>query len=209
MRQQISCLTRRSQPWPNSPEGPIGDDVPRKEPVVHQSLRACKGLSSRYNREESLENIQRRYDRMLPIARFTIPRLAADPVVSRDLLSLKDDGWRDWQLMMAITTIVGNARPAWEGISSGLRYSTRRTTSCKRTYSAGRVAVGSSNCHETHSRERSSRACWSSRLSSFFLRTDCNRMHELQTAPRSSRFSATDTVLEKTMCRIPDLFRQE
>ena len=98
------------------PEGPIGDDVPRKEPVVHQSLRACKGLSSRYNREESLENIQRRYDRMLPIARFTIPRLAADPVVSRDLLSLKDDGWRDWQLMMAITTIVGNARPAWEGI---------------------------------------------------------------------------------------------
>lgn len=37
-------------------------------------------------------------------------------MVSRDLLSLKEDGWLDWQLMMAITTIVGNARPAWEGI---------------------------------------------------------------------------------------------
>ncbi|MFC6355322.1 hypothetical protein [Luethyella okanaganae] len=97
-------------------EGPIGSDIPRKEPVVHQSLRTRQGLSPRYNREESLENIQLRYDRTLPIARFTIPRLAADPVVSRDLLSLKDDGWLDWQLMMAITTIVGNARPAWEGI---------------------------------------------------------------------------------------------
>lgn len=98
------------------PDGPIGNDIPSEEPGVHPALRPRQEISSLYNREDSLANIQRRYDRMLPIARFTIPRLASDPVVKRDLLSLREDGWLDWQLLMAITTIVGNARPAWEGI---------------------------------------------------------------------------------------------
>lgn len=98
--------------------GPIGSDSPRRAPIVHQALRNPTGISKRYNPEESLENIQRRYDRVFPIARLTIPRLAADPEVSQDLQSLKDDGWMDWQLMMAITTIVGNARPAWEGFEA-------------------------------------------------------------------------------------------
>lgn len=96
--------------------GPIASDYSRRVPLVHQELQPRRGTSERYNREEALESIQRRYDRMTPIACFTIPRLAADPVVSKDLRTLREQGWLDWQLMMAITTIVGNARPSWEGI---------------------------------------------------------------------------------------------
>lgn len=86
------------------------------EPItVHPELTGRTDLSKWYDQDEALASIQRRYDRLMPIGRLTIPRLAADPVAGRVLPELREEGWLDWHLMMAITNIVGNARPGWEG----------------------------------------------------------------------------------------------
>ena len=98
------------------PDGPVGRAAAVAQPVAHPSLKPPTGTSDRHDQRESLERIQRRYDAHLPIARLTIARLATEPAVRQDLLTLRERGWLDWQLLMAISTIVGNARVEWEGI---------------------------------------------------------------------------------------------
>lgn len=97
------------------PLGIAGAGTAFEPTTVHPELIGRTDLSKWYDRDEALASIQRRYDRMMPIGRLTIPRLAADPVAGRVLRELREEGWLDWHLMMAITNILGNARPGWEG----------------------------------------------------------------------------------------------
>lgn len=98
------------------PRGPLGEGVVRDASLEHSELALRTDLSEWYDHDETIANIERRYQRMMPIGRVTIPRLARTEPTAAVLHQLRDEGWRDWQLMMAITNIIGNARPDWEGL---------------------------------------------------------------------------------------------
>jgi hypothetical protein len=98
------------------PPGPLGEGITRDTHPEHPELALRTDLSAWYDHDETNENIERRYRRMTPIGRLTIPRLAASEDSAAVLRQLRDEGWLDWQLIMAITNIIGNARPGWEGL---------------------------------------------------------------------------------------------
>jgi hypothetical protein len=98
------------------PPGPVGEGIVRDVFPEHPELALRTDLSEWYDHVETVANIERRYERMMPIGRVTIPRLARTEPTATVLRQLSDEGWRDWQLIMAITNIIGNARPAWEGL---------------------------------------------------------------------------------------------
>ncbi|WP_026554340.1 hypothetical protein [Arthrobacter sp. 35W] len=98
------------------PPAPLGAQVPREAHFEHPELQPRTGISAVYNHDAAIENLGRRYDRMMPIARLTIPRLVSNQASSAVLRQLREEGWLDWQLIMAITNIIGNARPGWEGL---------------------------------------------------------------------------------------------
>ncbi|AOX44905.1 hypothetical protein [Microbacterium sp. BH-3-3-3] len=98
------------------PNGPLGEGIVRDASPEHAELALRTDLSEWYDHDETVANIERRYQRMMPIGRVTIPRLARTERTAIVLHQLRDEGWRDWQLMMAITNIIGNARPGWEGL---------------------------------------------------------------------------------------------
>lgn len=98
------------------PSGPLGEGITRDTGPEHPELALRTDLSAWYDHNETIENIERRYRRMMPIGRLTIPRLAASEDSAAVLRQLRDEGWLDWQLVMAMTNIIGNARPGWEGL---------------------------------------------------------------------------------------------
>jgi hypothetical protein len=98
------------------PPSPLGEGITRDTHPQHPELALRTDLSAWYDHDETIENIERRYRRMTPIGRLTIPRLAASEDSAAVLRQLRDEGWLDWQLVMAITNIIGNARPGWEGL---------------------------------------------------------------------------------------------
>jgi hypothetical protein len=98
------------------PRGPLGEGIARDPSREHPELALRTDLSESYDHDETVANIERRYRRTMPIGRVTIPRLARTEASAVVLHQLRDEGWRDWQLMMAITNIIGNARPGWEGL---------------------------------------------------------------------------------------------
>lgn len=97
-------------------QGPLGEGIVHHAPPDHPELALRTDLSEWYDHDETVANIERRYQRMMPIGRITISRLARTEPTAAVLHQLRDEGWRDWQLMMAITNIIGNARPGWEGL---------------------------------------------------------------------------------------------
>lgn len=98
------------------PRGPLGAGIPGGAPPVHPELALRIDLSEWYDHDRAVANIERRYRLMMPIGRLTIPRLAGAEPSATVLRQLREEGWRDWQLIMAITHIIGNARPGWEGL---------------------------------------------------------------------------------------------
>tara|TARA_R110002124_G_scaffold48298_11_gene142788 strand:- start:1084 stop:1842 length:759 start_codon:yes stop_codon:yes gene_type:complete len=61
---------------------------------------------------ESLEAIDRRYSVSASAVAVTLARVVADPRYSAWISELQADGWLDWQILMALTLIVGNQRIA-------------------------------------------------------------------------------------------------
>jgi hypothetical protein len=98
------------------PNGPLGEGTVRDASPEQPELAPRTDLSEWYDHDETVANIERRYQRMMPIGRMTIPRLARTEPTATVLYQLRSEGWRDWQLIMAITNIIGNARPDWEGL---------------------------------------------------------------------------------------------
>jgi len=98
------------------PAGPVGSVLPPIAYAGHPELAPKTGLSKWYDHDDALKNISRRYERTYPIGRLTIPRLARTEEAAVVLRQFRDDGWLDWQLIMAITNVIGNARPGWEGL---------------------------------------------------------------------------------------------
>src|SRR5439155_25659664 len=57
-------------------------------------------------RAEPTHGSLRRADNGLPVIRYTLPRLLADPAFRRTVAKLLGEGWLDWHLFNAIATLV-------------------------------------------------------------------------------------------------------
>ncbi len=63
-----------------------------------------------YNLEEAKAVLRNRYTNVLPSIRFTLRRLKADAKVMGTIKRLRDNGWLDWHILFAISTITVNHR---------------------------------------------------------------------------------------------------
>lgn len=70
----------------------------------HESvtLASKKNNSPLYNRNKSLENIRGRYKNCIGVIHLTLERLKKSDQFNQELTRLKDEGWLDWQILLAL-----------------------------------------------------------------------------------------------------------
>ena len=66
------------------------------------------GLGPTYDRVHNLQQIQNRYDRLIPLIQFTLERLVKDIKFRAILNILKNEGYLDWQILACIANIKFN-----------------------------------------------------------------------------------------------------
>ncbi|WP_031088669.1 hypothetical protein [Streptomyces sp. NRRL WC-3549] len=80
------------------------------------ALEPKSGPGPGYNHSTALEDVRHRYAALVPIIRYTLPRLSADREFIRTVVSLREQGWKDWHLLTAIANFVGNCRLERRGL---------------------------------------------------------------------------------------------
>ncbi|GGY71126.1 hypothetical protein GCM10010326_76660 [Streptomyces xanthochromogenes] len=93
----------------------VGAGTPRGQ-AKPAALLARTGPGPGYEHETALGTVRNRYANLLPIVRYTLPRLAADPGFRRTATQLRQEGWRDWHLLTAIANAAGNHRAQQQGL---------------------------------------------------------------------------------------------
>ena len=88
---------------------PIGQGI-TIDVVTTPQLRPSTKPGPGYDRQAALTAVQARYDNGLPVIRYTLPRLLADPAFRRTVAKLRGEGWLDWHFVNAIATRVSNER---------------------------------------------------------------------------------------------------
>ena len=85
-------------------------------PMLANRLPVPTAEGPGYVLSESLETIDRRYAVSASAVNVTLTRVTADPRYDAWISELRADGWLDWQVLMALTLIVGNQRLASRGM---------------------------------------------------------------------------------------------
>lgn len=70
-----------------------------------------------YDRQEMLRVIGERYEVLAAPIRFTVQRLAEDEAFMTLVASLREQGWKDWHLLIAVANITINERAARRGLN--------------------------------------------------------------------------------------------
>lgn len=96
------------------------DVAARFHPIASPPLAASTTSGTGYDRNRSLELIRERYDVAGEVLSFTLPRLLADPTGRATLGALREDGWLDWQILVALVNAVWNWRLLNAGIVPGV-----------------------------------------------------------------------------------------
>jgi hypothetical protein len=76
----------------------------------HYNLSALTTNGPEYTEERGIEAAANRYRRMMPVIRYTLPRLLADPDIRRRLQVMRESGMKDWQIIGTIFNAVANYR---------------------------------------------------------------------------------------------------
>lgn len=92
---------------------------PRPRPELTQSLPQHY---STYDHAASLEAIKGRYERILPPVWLTLPRLSAESRFMDLVAKLREEGWKDWHLLTAVSNIVVNRRAVHRGLNLTTSY---------------------------------------------------------------------------------------
>jgi polyhydroxyalkanoate synthesis regulator phasin len=71
-----------------------------------ETLSAKKNDSPLYNHDDSINNIKGRYKNCLGVIHLTLDRLKQSREFSAELSRLKDKGWLDWQIILALYNII-------------------------------------------------------------------------------------------------------
>ena len=84
------------------------------EPATALEPRATPGRG--YDREKSLGFIKENYEFLPDLLNQTLPRALADPATRAELQRLRDEGWLDWQMLVAISNAAFNVRAHAAGL---------------------------------------------------------------------------------------------
>lgn len=76
----------------------------------HREISSPTAPGPGYTREKSAEEIQYRYDDLPPRMRPTLAALAADADFGEVVAELRAEGWKDWQLLIAVHNVAKSAR---------------------------------------------------------------------------------------------------
>ena len=88
----------------------VADRATAFVPQQVEDLAAPEGPGPRYDHDEALENVGRRYERVSDLYALTISRVLADERVRGLLERLRKEGWLDWHLICAVAGIATNYR---------------------------------------------------------------------------------------------------
>lgn len=77
-------------------------DLPKTNKVMEWESK----LSALYDQEKSLKQIDCRFDRLNKNSYLTIEKLVVNPEFVTLLKSLRDEGWQDWHIFLAITNFI-------------------------------------------------------------------------------------------------------
>lgn len=94
--------------WPDSEAPPAQPDVGPRLP--HRELAMPSTPGEGYDKTRSLEHVQHRYDDLPPRMIPTLNALRHDEPFARTLAGLREDGWSDWQVLLAVHNLAKNSR---------------------------------------------------------------------------------------------------
>jgi hypothetical protein len=91
----------------------------RPAPAVALSAeeRSLPEHAAAYDRQEMLRVIGERYEVLPAPIRFTVQRLADDGAFMTLVASLREQGWKDWHLLIAVANITVNERAVRRGLN--------------------------------------------------------------------------------------------
>jgi hypothetical protein len=95
---------------------------PRAE---HAELRWRDTISPGYDAVKGEADAARRYEKLASLLPFTIPQLLAQPEFQQLIAALRADGWKDWHILQAATSIVWTYRMEVRGHTRDPRVSQR------------------------------------------------------------------------------------
>jgi hypothetical protein len=86
---------------------------PTAPPLLAASTRAGTG----YDPDEAIQAIRERYEVANETLRYTLPRLLADETCRATIVRLREAGWLDWQILVALVNAAWN----WRMLAAGIR----------------------------------------------------------------------------------------
>lgn len=95
--------TCSSQPSPQVPDDLV-------EPKSHPELQWNSAPGPFYSEEEQLDAIRRRYENSVKPIRLTLDRLSERDQFIELVDRLRNEGWKDWHILMALANLVINYR---------------------------------------------------------------------------------------------------
>ncbi len=87
--------------YPRSLPKPPGDALPF-DAKEHHLLAWRSGSAPGYDPEEAIDAVRRRYEKGIVPVRHTLPRLNRNPGFRALVRRLRDEGWKDWHILMAL-----------------------------------------------------------------------------------------------------------
>jgi hypothetical protein len=79
-------------------------------PLPHEDLAMPTAPGSGYDQEHSLAEVEHRYRDLPPRMIPTLDALRQDEAFAETLTVLREEGWSDWQLLLAVHNVAKNAR---------------------------------------------------------------------------------------------------
>lgn len=86
-------------------------------PLEREPLAPSRALGPGYNREEALQAIRERYEVANESLRYTLPRLLGDEDGRKTIERLREAGWLDWQILVALVNAAMNWRMQQVGMT--------------------------------------------------------------------------------------------
>jgi hypothetical protein len=97
---------------------PLSSDAFR--PFEREHLAPSTAAGPGYDRDEALQAIRQRYEVANDTLRYTLPRLLADEGSRATIVRLREAGWLDWQILVALMNAAMNWRMQQVGIRPGV-----------------------------------------------------------------------------------------
>lgn len=89
-------------------------------PTERRPLAASTSLGTGYDQDEALQAIRERYEVANDVLRYTLPRILGNTEGRATIQRLLDDGWLDWQILVAFVNAALNWKMQRAGIQPGV-----------------------------------------------------------------------------------------